>query len=165
MGQRWQALALLAQTSFGTGLTWWGRLIQRGIQPQAGDANQTLARQGRQQVKRGKTAVTDKHNHPFWQPRSRARSPAPRLQAYLTGPVRQLLVALVMRAAEAFGGCQHSQKRQPSSGIPTAARPESWSASPQTRCAQGTGASSIRLSQRRPLVLTTNDFDERIGSR
>ena len=35
----------------------------------------------------------------------------------------------------------------------------------QTRPAQVIGASSIRLSQRRPEVLTKKDFDERTGSR
>ena len=114
------------------------RREQVGVQPQPGhDAD--VSAHGSQEIERSEAAVGDRHKAPVGQP-------APQLQQHLAAPVEQGLVAQAALLVVALGRRQHCQ-------------------SAQTRPAQGTGASSIRLSQRKPDALTKWLRDDRTGSR
>ncbi len=93
------------------------------------------------------------------------RQPAACLQHQLPPPTRQLLMPVAIGLVVTLRRCERSQERQPLIWHSISFAGGTLASFAQTRPAHGTGASCIRLSQRRPLALTKYPRKERTGSR
>lgn len=87
------------------------------------------------------------------------------LQRDLPRPVREFLVLPAALAAVPLRGRERGEERQPLRWYSSRYAAGTLTSSAHTRPAQGIGARIIRLNQRRPVVLTKNDLEERTGSR
>ena len=101
----------------------------------------TMAAEGCQQLQGSKAAVPDQHQLAPGQPSAG-------LQDQLAGPVGEPFVSAAMLRQNRSEGAGAVRK-----------------GSAQTRPAQGMGARSIRLSQRRPEAFAKLPWEERTGSR
>ena len=104
-GQLWQPCPFLAGSSLRPAATRWGGRIQRGVQPEARDHRDPVARECSQQLQRGKATVRHDHDPAIWHP-------AAHLPYQLACPIGEPLMAVATRRMVALRRGECGQERQ-----------------------------------------------------